>query len=970
MKCKGVILVVARSSGVGGWRTENERKTFVFCFLTFVFCLLFLSGGLWARPTTTYEAERVVTGWLQGGFEPFGMHLGRRVIDVESFVNDEGRPVYYIVHLQPSGFVIVPADDSVEPIIGFADDGIFDPSWENPLGALVSSDLRARIIGARDSFVLQTDLKADASHRPQDKWRSLIDRAENPGEYRLMGLMGVRDVRVIPLLQSEWGQTMVCGEYCYNYYIPKHYPCGCLATSMAQVMRYFRYPVAGIGVREFEITVDGIQQIAQTRGGDGLGGPYRWDDMVLRPRFDCSAVTEIHRQAIGSLCYDAAIAVKMVFESGGSASFLEDGKDALIDTFQYGHAILAYDSGHDISVHLREIINPNLDAKTPVILAVINPGFPESGHAVVCDGYGFESATLYHHLNMGWDGIGDVWYSLPDIRAPRAQYESVFGCIYNIQISDNGEIISGRVLNPDGQPVFNVPVYAVPGTFDGEVGGQVSYATVTDDRGIYALVGLDPNTAYTVWPEAEGYVFSSRSVETGSSRDNVAFSGNRWGVDFYAVSVLNPPSPGCIYVDADAPGDPHPNDPTRSDPEEDGSAEHPFDAIQEAIDAAAHGEVVVILGGTYTGTGNRDLDFKGKAITVRGEDPNEPDRVIIDCQGRVGEPHRGFAFHSYEMPLSVLDGVTVTGGYYESGGGLYCENCAQPTVMNCTFVRNSASVGGAIYNENAGPIVTGCSFNSNTAEAGGAIYNYGEQAACSPVFTDCVFSDNTATYNGGAMYNLGQSAVPVVTHCTFVRNTVSTGGGGAIRNNVSSTVTLAHCLFVENLAATFGGAIRCSNGSRVELTNCTLSGNSAGNGNALACTLDDGRLKSPCTVDIQNCILFNGDGEIYNKDNSTLTVTYSNVEGGAGEGPWPGEGNIDADPLFTDPLRADYHLMSQAGRWDPQSQTWLRDKVTSPCIDAGDPGIPVDLEPPPHGDLINMGAYGGTPEASKSYGHP
>jgi len=117
-------------------------------------------------------------------------------------------------------------------------------------------------------------------------------------------------------------------------------------------------------------------------------------------------------------------------------------------------------------------------------------------------------------------------------------------------------------------------------------------------------------------------------------------------------------------------------------------------------------------------------------------------------------------------------------------------------------------------------------------------------------------------------------------------------------------------------------------------------------------------------------------------------ITYSNVQGG-----FTGEGNIDADPLFAvlgyfDPngtpedisddywIDGDYHLKSQAGRYDPNTQTWIVDDVNSPCIDAGDPNSPVAFESYPNGYIINMGAYGGTAEASKSpsglhakYGH-
>ena len=97
-----------------------------------------------------------------------------------------------------------------------------------------------------------------------------------------------------------------------------------------------------------------------------------------------------------------------------------------------------------------------------------------------------------------------------------------------------------------------------------------------------------------------------------------------------------------------------------------------------------------------------------------------------------------------------------------------------------------------------------------------------------------------------------------------------------------------------------------------------------------------------------------------------------------------GPGNIDADPCFAIPpssdpngtpddpnddffVEGDYHLKSQAGRWDPASESWTKDEVTSPCIDAGDPMSPIGHEQFPNGGRINMGAYGGTAEASKSY---
>lgn len=95
--------------------------------------------------------------------------------------------------------------------------------------------------------------------------------------------------------------------------------------------------------------------------------------------------------------------------------------------------------------------------------------------------------------------------------------------------------------------------------------------------------------------------------------------------------------------------------------------------IQAGIDSAATGDIVLVADGTYTGDGNRDLDFGGKAIVVMSE--NGPELTIIDCEGSPGDYHRGFYFHSGEGPASVLRGFTIKNGripYPDDGGGILC----------------------------------------------------------------------------------------------------------------------------------------------------------------------------------------------------------------------------------------------------------------------------------------------------------
>jgi hypothetical protein len=128
------------------------------------------------------------------------------------------------------------------------------------------------------------------------------------------------------------------------------------------------------------------------------------------------------------------------------------------------------------------------------------------------------------------------------------------------------------------------------------------------------------------------------------------------------------------------------------------------------------------------------------------------------------------------------------------------------------------------------------------------------------------------------------------------------------------------------------------------------------------------------TCTIENCIIYRSSPIIVAKG-ATLNISYCDLQGAldwiwiSGTVNW-GPGNIDNDPCFARlgdfQTEGDYHLKSHAGRWDPKSQTWVQDNVTSPCIDAGNPGCPTGNEHAPDGNRINMGAYGGTAQAGKS----
>jgi len=493
-----------RSSQVGN--PGRNLKLHPLIILAFSVSLLLCSNNLWAKPVSAGDAEKVVRGWLKVDARPLGAALGQDIMSVKAFSDEKGVTVYYAVYLQPTGFVIVPGDDLVEPIICFAPVGRYDPSDDKPLGALVSRDVPGRIAAVRAfhagaGSASQNDVSneetilQEASANAQSKWNELLTYADNVGT---LGLSSVSDVRVAALTQSTWGQTTV-GDYiggitCYNYYTPNNWPIGCVAAAMAQLMRYREYP------------------------------GYIWTDMPLQPD---SGITLTERQAIGALCYHAAESVNTTYTSTGSSAYPSDAKQALQDTFYYSNSIFGWNNNNNIGAGLNKMVNPNLDAGYPVILSVGRPG---GGHALVCDGYGYNVSTLYHHLNMGWSGKDNAWYNLPDIDATYT-YNSVDGCIYNIFTYGSGEIISGRVVDMAGFGISGVSISAT--------GGGTYYAT-TNAQGIYALVNVPSNTSFTVSASKPPHAFTNKNTSTGKSSDWSSTSGNAWGVNFTSQSATPP----------------------------------------------------------------------------------------------------------------------------------------------------------------------------------------------------------------------------------------------------------------------------------------------------------------------------------------------------------------------------------------------------------------------------------------------
>lgn len=309
-----------------------------------------------------------------------------------------------------------------------------------------------------------------------------------------------------------------------------------------------------------------------------------------------------------------------------------------------------------------------------------------------------------------------------------------------------------------------------------------------------------------------------------------------------------------------------------------------YATIQEAVDAAAQWDLILVAEGTYY----ENIDFKTQEVVVQSI--HGPENTVIDG----GQNGSVVTFSDFVDASAMLDGFTLTNGsgVYDSnvtsqicGGGISCFEFASPRIHNNVIVGNTAELGGGICCVQAIPEIKNNTVYGNDANTGGGIACH---TAMNIEVLDNIIHDNSAADFGGGMHFFLSQAV--------------------VTNN----------LVYENSAET-GGGIDCQVNGDALITNCTVTANTAD-------LLGGGLHSSFSAPVVKNCIFWDDDAPTdpeISINLGSLTITYSDVEGG-----WADTGNIDADPLFLDAASRDYRLQQ-----DP-----CQPGIENPCVDTGDPG--------------------------------
>lgn len=270
------------------------------------------------------------------------------------------------------GFVILPADDVAQPLLAYSDSGEFDIDGNPALQWWLST--------YQEQIAAATNSPAKSSQ---------IFRVSRPA--------------IAPLIQTRWNQSAP-----YNDMTPEingqHAVTGCVATAMAQAMKYHNYPAKGTGTHSYEWSTGG-----ETLSFDYGATTFDWDNMLNT--YDDSA-TQAQRDAVATLMKACGVSVNMDYtaDESGAASILIG--PALINYFGYDQGIWQPERQYYGLEEWEDMIYSNLAEGLPVLYCGQGTA---GGHQFICDGY---SSDGFFHFNWGWGGLSDGYFQLTALDPP------------------------------------------------------------------------------------------------------------------------------------------------------------------------------------------------------------------------------------------------------------------------------------------------------------------------------------------------------------------------------------------------------------------------------------------------------------------------------------------------------------------------------------------------------------------------
>ena len=291
--------------------------------------------------------------------------------------------IYVFNAAADNGFILVAGDDRSIPILGYSEEGSFD--YDN-----MPTNARAWIMHYEEELAWIIANDAEPYETTADEWKTL----------RKGGSLAAKGGSVNPLVKTQWNQSPYYNNLCpYNSSVNKRTVTGCVATAMAQVMKFWNYPTQGRSYHSYNCEYYG------TQSANFANTTYDWSNMPTKLS-NSSSSTQVN--AVATLMYHCGVSIDMNYGYDGSSASTQNVPNALITYFKYDNGAHYVRKSNYSESNWTTLIQTELNAGRPVLYR----GQGEGGHAFVCDGY---NSSNQFHFNWGWGGYCDGYYSTSNL---------------------------------------------------------------------------------------------------------------------------------------------------------------------------------------------------------------------------------------------------------------------------------------------------------------------------------------------------------------------------------------------------------------------------------------------------------------------------------------------------------------------------------------------------------------------------
>ena len=372
-------------------------------FLIILNCIIFKSA-VFAKEVPVKIAKQIAINlYCERAFIGIQPERDQAIISEEYIISHNSSPLFYIFNIDNNkGFIIISADDGAYPVLGYSLQGRYNQKNIPAAFSSLLNNYKEQI-----TFIKNNNLSGT----------SIIDSLwENYSSKNFVSSKYISNVT--PLINTHWGQGCYYNDSCpAQINVPPNYcghvPTGCVATAMAQIMKFHLNPIQGTGSFSYNNAPYG------TLSANFGASTYNWSNMPNSISFANADIAQ--------LMYHCGVAVHTNYAAGSGAT-ATNAKNALINYFNYAATAQLASKGNYSNNSWENLLRNELDSARPIFYSGFDPNGPN--HAFICDGYQFSN---HFHFNWGWDGQFDGYYLLSSLNPGTSNFTNSQEAIIRIK---------------------------------------------------------------------------------------------------------------------------------------------------------------------------------------------------------------------------------------------------------------------------------------------------------------------------------------------------------------------------------------------------------------------------------------------------------------------------------------------------------------------------------------------------------